>query len=215
MNSQANGVLHRYARLQIMRELALLNTQQETFYDHITKLATAFITAPVSLVTMVTENYQFFKSVVGLPEPWASDRRTPLSHSFCQHVVNDNTPLMIEDARIIPRLADNLAIPDLNVIAYLGMPLTLRDGVSLGSFCVIDNQPRRWNSTEIAIVSVLAEMITAEIDLRADVMREVKKPSCLLALHTNVMALLDSVKNNISPNETLAQLRAIQHVSFV
>src|SRR3712207_9380725 len=55
---------------------------------------------------------QFFKSAVGLPEPWAARRETPLSHSFCQHVVATGAPLRIEDARQDPLVCDNLAVPE-------------------------------------------------------------------------------------------------------
>lgn len=102
---------------------------------------------------------------MGLPDPWATRQQTPLSHSFCQHVVDLNQPLVVRDARQDPRVCDNLAVPDLEVIAYLGVPLMARHQ-NLGSLCAIDGQPREWTSGEIEILSDLAASITTEIELR-------------------------------------------------
>ncbi|MBC7869915.1 MAG: GAF domain-containing protein, partial [Chitinophagaceae bacterium] len=107
-------------------------------------------------------------SALGLPEPWASDRETPLSHSFCQHVVATGQPLVITDAREHPLVYDNLAIPDLNVIGYLGIPLETSDGYGLGSFCVIDGKPREWTTEEVEIMRDLAQLVMTEIELRSE-----------------------------------------------
>ncbi len=63
----------------------------------------------------------------------ATQRETPLSHSFCQHVVTSSKPLVIDDARLDPRVKDNRAIADIGVIAYLGIPLTI-DNQVIGAF---------------------------------------------------------------------------------
>jgi signal transduction histidine kinase len=155
------------ARLEALRDASLLDTPAEESFDRLTRLASTILDAPVALVSLVDEDRQFFKSCVGLPEPWASRRETPLSHSFCQHAVDSREPLLIEDAREHPLVWDNLAIRDLNVIAYAGIPLITSDGHALGSFCVIDGKPRRWTNEEIAIVKDLSESVVTEIELRA------------------------------------------------
>lgn len=167
MPNADNTVLINQERLKVLRDLALIDAPAETIYDKVTILASQIIGVPVSLVSMVAADYQFFKSYVGLPEPWASQRRTPLSHSFCQHVVATNEPLIVTDARQHNLVHDNKAIPDINVIGYLGIPLTLKDGKRLGSFCVIDGEPHEWSDLEIEIVKELAAIVTYEIDLKA------------------------------------------------
>src|SRR3954468_22821268 len=72
------------ARLEALRQACLLDTPVEEAFDRHTRLATRTIHAPVSLVSLVDADRQFFKSSVGMAEPWASARETPLSHSFCQ-----------------------------------------------------------------------------------------------------------------------------------
>lgn len=167
--NQVNQVVQDPTRLSVLESLKLLDSPAEEAFDRLTKLASKIIGAPVSLVSLVDADRQFFKSFVGLPEPWASERETPLSHSFCQHVVASGEALVVSDARKHPVLKDNLAIPDLNVIAYLGIPLQTSDGVNLGSFCVIDGEPRHWSTEEIEIVHELALSVMTEIELRAQI----------------------------------------------
>jgi len=121
---------------------------------------------PVALVSLVDRDRQFFKSCVGLPEPWATTRETPLSHSFCQHTVITGEPLVVDDAREHPELRHNLAVPDIGVVAYAGVPLVTSDGEILGAFCAIDTKPRRWSEADIETLRDLAESAASEIDLR-------------------------------------------------
>jgi len=121
----------------------------------------------MALVTLIDADRQFFKSSIGLSEPWASRRETPISHAFCQHEVASGEPLIITDARVHPLVRDNRAIPDLGIVAYAGIPLITADGYVLGSFCIIDTQPRTWADEEIATLKDLAAAVMTEIELRA------------------------------------------------
>ena len=155
------------ARLDALRAADLLDGGSEVAFDRFTRLAAVVLNAPVALVSLVDADRQFFKSCVGLPEPWASTRQTPLSHSFCQHAVTSREPLVVEDARQHPLVKDNHAIRDLGVVAYLGVPLITSGGHALGSFCVIDSQPRRWTEREVGVVRDLTAAVVTEIELRA------------------------------------------------
>jgi signal transduction histidine kinase len=159
-------ILHDPKRLDVLMATGLLDTPPEQAFDRLTHLATLILNAPVSLVSLVEKDFQFFKSQKGLPEPWASERSTPLSHSFCQHVVASASPLVVADARQHPLLQNNDAIRDLKVIAYLGIPLTTPEGQTLGSFCTIDAQPRVWTEREIEIMKGLAGFVMNEVELR-------------------------------------------------
>ena len=139
-------------RLAALQRTNLLDSPPEEAFDRLTRLASKILHVPVSLVSLVDHERQYFKSVVGPDDPWATLRETPLSHSFCQHVVASSKPLIITDARRHPLVHQNLAIPDLGVVAYAGMPLTTPDGQTLGSFCAIDTQPREWTEEEIEIL---------------------------------------------------------------
>ena len=92
-----------------------------------------------------------------------AERQTPLSHSFCQHVVADQAPLIIADARVVDRVRDNLAIRDLGVIAYAGWPITDHTGTIVGSLCAIDVEPRDWPAESIEMLEDLAAACSAEL----------------------------------------------------
>jgi signal transduction histidine kinase len=154
------------SRLAALVNTGVLTNAIDESFERLTRLAARTIGAPVSLVSLVENERQFFKSAFGLPEPWLSRRETPLSHSFCKHVVATGKPLIIDDANVHPLVKDNMAIRDLKVIAYAGMPLTLTNGQTIGSFCVIDHHPRQWQEYEINLLSDIACSVMAEIELR-------------------------------------------------
>ena len=152
-------------RLAALRDTALIEAEPDDAFARLNRIAVELLGVPVSLVSLVDEDRQFFAGQVGLPEPWASFRETPLSHSFCQHVVNSGEPLVIDDARSDPLVSDNLAIRDLGVAAYAGIPLRMRDGNVLGSFCAIDASPRHWSERDLQILGDLASTAADVIEL--------------------------------------------------
>ena len=153
------------ARLAALWRTGLLDTPPEEVFDRLTRLTRRMLNAPVALVSLVDADRQFFKSALGLPEPWATLRETPLSHSFCQHAVARREPLVVDDAREDDVLRDNLAIRDMGVIAYAGIPLIDGEGNALGTLCVIDSQPRHWTTHQIQLLSDLAASVVTEITL--------------------------------------------------
>jgi GAF domain-containing protein len=152
-------------RLAALRGTNLLDSPPEEAFDRPARLAAKVLHAPVALVSLIDKDRQFFKSCLGLPEPWASRRETPLSHSFCQHAVAARRPLAVDDAREHPVLRHNPAIRDLNVIAYLGMPLIDDRGNALGTLCVIDSKPRHWSEEDSGVLEDLAELVVAQVAL--------------------------------------------------
>jgi diguanylate cyclase (GGDEF)-like protein/PAS domain S-box-containing protein len=160
--SQAPREAHRLDALAATR---LLDSDAEAAFDRLTRLASQLLHAPVALVSLIDDRRQFFKSAFGLGEPWSRRRETPLSHSFCQHVVRERSVLRVDDAPSDPRVKGNLAIRDMNVQAYLGTPLMV-DDEALGSFCVIDVKPRHWTDAEEKLLRDLGDSVVAEIELR-------------------------------------------------
>jgi serine phosphatase RsbU (regulator of sigma subunit) len=138
----------------------------DSSFDRYARLVQHALGVPVALVSLVEEHRQWFPGAVGLPEPWASCRETPLSHSFCQHVVAAEEPLVVTDAREVPLVADNLAISDLGVIAYAGHPITDHTGRVIGSLCAIDGEPRDWPKDHLAVLADLAEACSTELAQR-------------------------------------------------
>jgi PAS domain S-box-containing protein len=153
-------------RLASLRQTQLLDTPEEESFDRITRLAAKLLGVPVALISLVDIDRQFFKSQVGLPEPWRSTRQTPLTHSFCKHVVTSGQTLAVSDARMDPRLSENLAVRDLSVVSYLGAPLTGPGGHAIGALCAIDGVPRQWTTEQQAMLTDLAAFVVAETGSR-------------------------------------------------
>jgi GAF domain-containing protein len=159
------AIVHNLNRLAVLGRTGLLDSPVEEPFDRLTRLAARIIKTPVALVSLIDRDRQFFKSSVGLPEPWRSRRETPLSHSFCQHVVALHEPLVIPDARKDPKYRDNPAIRELGIVAYCGVPLTTL-GFALGAFCVIDEEPRTWSYDDVQTLRDLADCAIREIEVR-------------------------------------------------
>ncbi len=155
-----------HERLAAVTQTALLDTPPEEAFDRLTRMAARLLGAPVSLITLVTDDRQFFKSSTGLPEPWASRRAAPLSHSFCRHVALSGEPLVVEDTRRHPLLRSNPAVRELGWIAYAGVPLVTRQGYAVGAFSVVDGMPRLWSDRDLALLQDLAACAASEIELR-------------------------------------------------
>src|SRR4051794_5007095 len=187
-------------RLNALLQTDLLDSPPEPGFDRVTRLATRLLQVPASIIALVDRDRQFFKSSVGLCEPWASLRETPLSHSFCQHVVTTAQPLVITDANQHALVKGNLAVPVLGVIAYLGVPLRLAGGEVIGALCAIDHVPRAWSDDDITQLTELSEIVMDEIALRTENMRRrtIEQHHRVLVHELNhrvknTLALVDSV----------------------
>ncbi len=135
--------------------------------ERFARLVARMLAVPVALVSLAEAGRQVFPGMVGLAEPWATSRQTPLSHSLCQHVITSGSPLVLPDARQDERTCTSLAIGDLGVVVYAGMPLTDGQGHVLGSLCAIDERPRVWSPQELADLNDLAAACSGELRLRS------------------------------------------------
>jgi PAS domain S-box-containing protein len=182
VNDALSTALRDGARLAALRESDLLDSPSEERYDRITRLVRHLLDVPVALVSLVDDRRQFFKSQQGLAEPWAARRGTPLSHSFCQHVVATGAVLAVEDAREHPLVRENGAVRDIGVVAYLGAPVRAPNGEPLGSLCAIDTEPRAWTAEDEAALRDLAASVESEVALRTELGRRTRSEARYQAL---------------------------------
>lgn len=161
-------VLSDTERLQSLAQTGLMDSEEEEGFDRLSRLASRLLDVPVSLVSLVDANRQFFKAQVGLQGPVVQSRETPLSHSFCQYVVTTEESLAVSDARTHPLLSNNGAIEDLNVIAYLGEPLRAPDGAVIGSFCAISDSPRTWTDEDRKVLRDVTGLAEDQMRLQAE-----------------------------------------------
>ena len=156
-------------RLDRLRATGLLDAPTDEAFDRLTRLASKLLDAPVSTVTLVDVDRQFYMSCVGMPEPLASIRETPLELSFCRHTVVLGRPLIVPDTRGHPVVGEVPAITQFGVLAYAGIPLLTADGFALGTLCVMDFRVRDWTDDQVASLADLAAAVSTEIELRMDI----------------------------------------------
>lgn len=158
----ARKPLDEQARLAVLRRLEILDTEPEEVFDRITRLASRLLGTPISAVSLIDEQRQWFKSMVGLPV-----RETPRDWAFCAHVIHGTDAFVVHDAQADDRFLDNPLVTGApHVRFYAGVPLTSIEGVQLGSLCVIDTRPRAFSAEDRDTLRDLAALVNRELHLR-------------------------------------------------
>ena len=160
------AILENASRRKALERSGLLDSPPEELFDRVTRLAATLLEVPTVLMTIVDNQRQFFKSHVGLPEPVARARETPLSYSFCQWVVADDDALIVADTRQHPLLRLNPSTTEMGVVAYAGVPIRSSDVEPIGSLCAIDSKPRLWSDAELSSLRNAAAVIEGITALR-------------------------------------------------
>lgn len=199
------------ARREALHSLHLLDAPPDPEFDRITHLVARLLGVPVSYISLIDEARQVFKSQVGLPEPWASRMETPLSHSFCQYVANFDAPLVIPNALEYPLVAENLAIPELGVIAYIGIPIHTPNGPAVGALCAVAHQPRQWTDEDVQTMKDLGSSVSMEIALRSILRVKEAMAVALFESSSDYMAVLDPEGSLLSINRAGLRLLEIEN----
>ena len=150
-------------RLQSLRALAVLDTVHEKEFDALVKAAALVCGVPISLVSLVDADRQWFKANVGLP----GVEQTPRDVAFCAHAILDDVIFEVPDASADPRFADNPLVssaPDIRF--YAGAPLRLTDGSRVGTLCVIDRVPHLLTPVQRELLMHLATVAVAALESR-------------------------------------------------
>lgn len=150
-------------RLKELESYCLIDSLPEKIYDEITELTASICDTPVSLVTVVSDTRQFFKSHHGL-----SFNETPLKDSFCKYIINENEDVVvIEDMRKDKRFAENpFVLNKPGYSFYAGVSLTTPKGHRLGALCVLDHEPKKLSSTQLSALKTLAHQVSQLFELR-------------------------------------------------
>jgi len=146
-------------RIATLQQLAILDTPPEERFDRITRLAAATFNVPIALISLVDRERQWFKSCFGL-----NTRETPREVAFCAHAVEQGADVVVPDTLLDDRFADNpLVVDGPRIRFYAGAPLLMRNGLCLGTLCVIDTRPRHLTAAELATLHDLRDMVLEQL----------------------------------------------------
>lgn len=146
-------------RLQALNALGLLDTAPDDRFDRLVRIAKRLFNVPISLVTLVDFNRQWFKSSQGLDVP-----ETPRDISFCGHAILGDDVFVVPDATADMRFFDNPLVtsaPDIRF--YAGCPLRVSRTAKVGTLCIIDNKPREMSADDLSAMTDLAAMVEDEL----------------------------------------------------
>ena len=146
------------ARLSTLRGYEILDTRPEDRFDDLTRLASSICRTPISLISLVDEDRQWFKSKTGLEAC-----QTPRESAFCAHAILSTEIFVVPDASQDPRFAANpLVLGEPYIRFYAGAPLAAPNGHNLGALCVIDRVPRQLSGEQLESLRILSRQVMAQ-----------------------------------------------------
>jgi PAS domain S-box-containing protein len=164
------------ARLATLRSFHIVDSPPETQFDDLAALAAYICEAPISLISFVDEERQWFKAAFGMRGSGSAR-----NDSFCAHAIHDTDLLVVSDATKDERFANNpfvLGYPGIRY--YLGAPLIAPNGSILGTLCVIDNKPREVTKDQSKALTVLSRQVMALLESREQAVQMARSKDALL-----------------------------------
>ena len=151
-------------RLQALQELNVLDTKPEAEFDALVHAAAAVCDMPISLVSLIDTDRQWFKANYGLEGATQTSRDA----AFCAHAILQNDVFEVPDASLDERFADNpLVVGGPDIRFYAGAPVRLSNGHCIGTLCVIDRAPRQLSERQREILRCLAQAAAQAMEGRS------------------------------------------------
>jgi PAS domain S-box-containing protein len=168
-------------RAQAIEELEILDTVPEQEFDDLVALASEICETPISLISVIDTERQWFKAVVGL-----AASQTPIATSFCTHTISQEGLFVVADASKDERFKNkSLVVDSPHIRFYAGLPIT-SGGVPIGSLCVIDTVPRTLAPSQIKALTILSHQVQARIELRSSRRKEAREINARGALKRQI-----------------------------
>lgn len=153
-------------RLKALAAYQLMDSGDDQDFDAIAEIASNICGIPISLITFIDENRQYFKSHIGTD--FTENAR---ELSFCTHAIASSEEIMVvEDARTDVRFANNpMVTGPTKLVFYAGVPLINEDGFALGTICVLDQKSHNLSSSQIRALKSLSKQVVDKIELKRKV----------------------------------------------
>jgi EAL domain-containing protein (putative c-di-GMP-specific phosphodiesterase class I)/GAF domain-containing protein len=175
-------------RLAELAALNVLDTPAEEAFDSLVRLAAFICGTPISLVSLIDADRQWFKARVGL-----NAAETPRDISFCGHAIaNPDRLFVVTDASKDKRFRANpLVTGDPKIRFYAGMPLKTGEGSAVGTLCVIDRVPRELTVMQREALVTLSTAVVAQLNLRRRLSRHERYYSMLARVSAMIARVTD------------------------
>ena len=160
--------LREEARLDALARLDVMDTPPEEAFDRVTRLTRQIFGVSMSTITLIDGHRQWFKSRQGM-----TDSETPKAPALCNFAIQQSQPLVIPDTLSDSRFRDNIFVTGSpHIRFYAGVQLVCEGGHPIGTLCAMDNKPRNFDKTQLAMLSDLAAIVMSELQLRKLAMRD-------------------------------------------
>lgn len=179
-------------RLKDLESYSILDTLPESDYDNLTTIASEICQTPISLISLLDDKRQWFKSHIGIDVS-----ETPIEEAFCIHAIQEiDVPFIISDAREDNRFKNNpLVTGHPNIVFYAGIPLVSHNGNALGTLCVVDTKPKDLSTNQINSLSALADQVMNLFELR-------RSKNIIEKDHQNLESFCDIASSKVSSSAT-------------
>jgi CheY-like chemotaxis protein len=153
-------------RLQAILDLRLNEPAPEAGLNSFVERVAHHFGMAIALVSVVTDDQQYWTAACGLPADLDASRSTPRRESFCTHAVAARAALVVQDTSENPFFQENALVRERGVRFYAGVPLVARHGEAVGTLCLLDFSPRTFRYTDLELLGVFGRCVLATIEQR-------------------------------------------------
>ena len=192
-------------RVKQLRNLNILDTPEEEIFNDIVQTASFVCEAPISLITLLDKDRQWFKAKYG-----TEVSETPIEVAFCRFTIEeDSGQLAVEDLTEDVRFKNNPFVThEPNLRSYLGISITTPSKVKIGTVCVFDHKKRKFTDKQIASLNALANYTSKLIEDKIRIRTIEERNQTLLSLNKNLESFAYMVAHDVK-----APLRIINSYS--
>lgn len=182
-------------RLKDLRSYELLDSAPEEEFNDLVELASIICKAPISLITLLDEDRQWFKARKGVEMS-----ETERGISFCSHAILTDEVMAVEDTCNDQRFSDNPLVTGYGIRFYAGAPIVSPEGYKLGTVCVLDHKPHHLTDEQKKVLELISRQVTKLLELRQKNILIRKKAEESIAYKSQVISrvLIDNEKDKLT-----------------
>lgn len=192
-------------RLKDLYSYDILNSASESDFDDLVELASQICECPVSLITLLDKDLQWFKSKKGI-----DGTSTSRDAAFCSHAILQDEVMVVENALQDERFFDNpFVVNDPNIRFYAGAPIVSPGGQKLGTICTLDHKPRTLAPEQKRALMLLSNQVTRLLEIRRKNIQIRERAKEIITLKSS------AIKTFLHDTETLKEKIAVElHEDF-